>query len=125
MELSKIGPHEEFPMAKKTATAPKPKTVKKSKRTRWLDPKTDAPLLQRYARRMKSFLTAMADGIIEKHELKEQEERLVALMKEVEPKLEDSLHEKVTNLLCELAVYDLMQMLHTMQEARPAPRFRG
>jgi hypothetical protein len=114
-------------MAKKTATALKPKAVKKkkSKRTRWLDPRTDTPLLQRYARRMKSFLDAMADGVIEKHELKEQEARLVALMKEVEPKLEDSLHEKVTNLLCELAVYDLMQMLHTMQEARPAPRFRG
>jgi hypothetical protein len=112
-------------MAKKTATAKKPKTVKKHKRTRWLDPKTDTPLLQRYARRMNSFLKAMADGIIEKHEIKEQEARLVALMKEVEPKLEDSLHEKVTTLLCELAVYDLMQMLHTMQEARPASRFRG
>jgi hypothetical protein len=113
-------------MAKKTATAPKPKkTAKKSKRTRWLDPRTDTPLLQRYARRMKSFLTAMVDGIIEKHELKEQEERLVALMKDVEPRLEDSLHEKVTTLLCELTVYDLMQMLHTMQEARPTARFRG
>jgi hypothetical protein len=94
-------------------------------RTRWLDPRTDTPLLQRYARRMRTFLDAMADGIIQKHELNEQEARLVALMKEVNPKLEDSLHEKVTNLRCELTVYDLIQMLHTLQEARPTSRFRG
>jgi hypothetical protein len=112
-------------MANKAAPGAKPKTAKKSKRTPWLDPQGHKTLIERYARRAKSFLKAVADGVIEESELKEQEARLVALMKEVEPHLEDSLHEKVTHLLCELAVYDIMQMMHAMQETQPAPRFRG
>jgi hypothetical protein len=67
----------------------------------------------------------MADGKIEASELRDQEGRLVALMKEIEPQLDDALHEKVTRLLCELAAYDLMQMVQTMQEARPKTVFRG
>jgi hypothetical protein len=67
----------------------------------------------------------MADGKIEASELRDQEARLVELMKELEPKLDDGLHEKVTRLLCELTAYDLMQMVHTMQNARPKTVFRG
>lgn len=67
----------------------------------------------------------MADGKIEAHELRDQEARLVALMKEVEPLLDDTLHEKVTRLLCELTAYDLMQMTFAMQQARPKTAFRG
>jgi hypothetical protein len=46
-------------------------------------------------------------------------------MKEVEPQLDDAVHEKVTRLLCEMTAYNLMQMLHAMQEARPSTAFRG
>ena len=67
----------------------------------------------------------MADGKVDDAEIKAQEARLVALMKEVEPLLDDALHEKVTQLLCELTAYDLMQMLHQMQQARPQTMFRG
>src|SRR5262245_36214566 len=112
-------------MAKKAAPAARRAAPKKGKRTPWLGPRSGTPLIEKYARRAKSFLKAVSDGVIEDHELKEQEERLVALMKEVEPQLEDGLHEKVTRLLCELTVYDLMQMLHTMQGQRPATRFHG
>ena len=126
-------------MAKKTAAAKKTATVKKTasnsragkakkasgKRTRWLDAKSDAPLLKKYAQQMQSFVKAMADGVIEAKEVKEQEQTLVKLMKEVEPKLDDELHEKVTRLLCEVTVYDMMQMMLAMHEARPAARFRG
>jgi hypothetical protein len=115
-------------MAKKPATArrtAKPKPKKKAKRTRWFDPKSGAPLINAYARKLDSFLTAVADGVIEDRELKEQEKRLVALMKAVEPKLDDDVHEQVTKLLCELTAYDVMQMMVIMQEARPETRFRG
>jgi hypothetical protein len=47
----------------------------------------------------------------------------VDLMKEVEPLLDNALHEKVTRLLCELTAYDLMQTLNLMRP--PARRFRG
>jgi hypothetical protein len=97
----------------------------KGKRQSWLDEKSHTILIEQYARQLDSFLQAMADGIIEPHELRQQEERLVGLMKEVEPLLDDATHEKVTKLLCELVAYDLMQMVHTMQESRPKTKFRG
>jgi hypothetical protein len=46
-------------------------------------------------------------------------------MKKIEPQLDDELHELVTRLLCELTVYDVMQLMLTMQESRPASRFQG
>jgi hypothetical protein len=97
----------------------------KGKRTSWLDAKSKVPQIEQYARHLDSFVQAMADGKIDASELRDQEARLVGLMKEIEPKLDDALHEKVTRLLCELTAYDLMQMVHTMQEARPKTVFRG
>jgi hypothetical protein len=87
-------------------------------RTNWFDDATETPLIDKYARQLDSFLEAMADGRIEEKEIKDQEKRLVKLMKEVEPLLDDDTHEKVTRLLCEMAAYDLMTMLHTMELAR-------
>jgi hypothetical protein len=94
-------------------------------RTNWFDEKTNEPLIDDYARQLDSFLQTMADGVVEEKEIKAQEGRLVKLMKEVEPKLDDTLHAKVTQLLCELTAYDMMQMLYTMQQARPKTKFRG
>ena len=102
-------------MAKKT----------QGKRTSWFDEKSHHVLIEQHAKQLDPFLQAMADGKVDAPELHAQEERLVALMKEIEPKLDDALHEKVTRLLCELVAYDQMQMVHTMQEARPKGVFRG
>ena len=116
--------------AKKKATpkkdAPKKDAPKKATATRttWLDDK-DSPVIETYARRLDSFVQTMADGKVDDAEIKAQEARLVSLMKEIEPKLDDALHEKVTHLLCELTAYDLMQMLNTMQQSRPKTVFRG
>ena len=97
----------------------------KSKRTSWFDEKSHTILIKEYVQQLSSFIETMADGKIEASELRDQETRLVSLMKEIEPQLDDALHEKVTRLLCELTAYDLMQMLHTMQQARPKTTFRG
>src|SRR5262245_57686629 len=94
-------------------------------RTPWLDDKSDTPLLETYARRLDSFLQTMADGKVDEAEIQAQEARLVGLMKEVEPLLDGALHEKVTRLLCELTAYDMMQLVFTMQQARPKTVFRG
>src|SRR5436305_5166372 len=88
-------------------------------RKSWFDAKTQAPLIEQYARQLDSFIQTIADGRVDDAEVQAQEARLVALMKEVEPRLDDALHEKVTQLLCELTAYDIMQLLHTMQQARP------
>jgi hypothetical protein len=111
--------------AKQAKTAKPVKPAKRARRFKWLDPKTKTPLIDTYARKMKSYLKAFADGVIDDDEIKDQEKRLAALMKDVEPQLDDALHQQVTELLCEVTVYDLMQMMHAMQQARPATQFRG
>jgi hypothetical protein len=99
--------------------------AKATTRTSWFDEASNKPLIEEYAKQLDSFLQAMADGKIEAHELRDQEARLVALMKEVEPLLDDAQHAKVTRLLCELTAYDMMQLIFTMQQAKPKTTFRG
>jgi hypothetical protein len=94
-------------------------------KSQWFDEKTETPIIAEQARRLDSFLTAVADGKVEQKEIDAQEARLVKLMKEVEPKLEPAVHEKVTQLLCELTAYDMMHVLNMMQENRPKTQFRG
>jgi hypothetical protein len=94
-------------------------------RTEWLDATTEAPLIGQYAERLGTFLDAMADGRIDAEELRAQEARVAALMKAVEPKLGDDLHEEVTHLLCELSAYNIMHTLHQLVEKTPKTKFRG
>ena len=95
-------------------------------KTPWFDDSTDTPLIAEYARKLDSFLDAIADSKIETRELDAQEKRVVDLMKEVEPLLSPEAHEKVTRLLCEVTAYDLMQALHMAGHARSkATKFRG
>jgi hypothetical protein len=94
-------------------------------RAAWFDDESETPLLGEYARKLDSFLEAVADGRVDPHELEAQEERLVNLMKEVEPLLSDEAHDKVTRLLCEVTAYDLMSALHMAGRSRPKTAFRG
>ena len=98
----------------------------KSSRTAWLDEKTDTPLIDEYGKRLGTFLSAIADGRIDDHELKDQEKRLVALLKYIEPQLDDKLHSDVTSLLCELTAYNVMKTVHELTSAaKPKTKFRG
>jgi len=94
-------------------------------RMNWFSDESDTPLIAEYAKRLDSFLAAIADGVIDDSELSAQESRVVDLMKEIEPQLDDELHEKVTRLLCEQTAYDIMQFMHSMQESRERVRFEG
>lgn len=91
----------------------------------WLDDDTHTPLIEQYARRLEHFMTALEDGRIDEGELKAQEARLVKLMQEIEPKLSVELHAQVTEMLCELTAYDVMQCLHTLGTTRPRSVFQG
>jgi len=95
------------------------------KRSHWLDEDTDEPLIAEQAQRLEAFLAALADGRVDEAELQAQQQRLAQAMREVEPLLDESLHAKVTQLLCELTAYDIMHAVHTMQQARPQTAFRG
>jgi hypothetical protein len=114
-------------MAKKKEASAKPAKAEPAKaksRSRWFDKKSH-PLIEEQARRLDSFVEALADGRVDAAEVEVQETRLVNLMKEIEPKLDDELHAKITELLCELTAYDLMHLLYLMQESRPKTTFQG
>lgn len=90
-----------------------------TKRQSWLDDATQTPLIDEYTQKLTTFIQAMADGKIDANELTEQERRLVELMKQIEPRLDDALHAQITQLLCELTAYNVMQALFSLQDARP------
>ncbi len=94
-------------------------------RKSWLDDEAQTPLIDTYAQQLSCFIDALADGKVDEAEVRAQEERVVALMKEVEPQLDDKVHASVTQLLCELTAYNMMQMLQTMHAARPKTQFQG
>ena len=99
--------------------------AKSAGKTPWFDAASDSPLLAEYARKLDSFLDVVADGRVDAKELEEQEKRLVNLMKQVEPLLSPEAPEKVTELLCEVTAYDLMNTFHMAGKARPQVKFRG
>jgi len=79
-------------------------------RASWFSEEGDALFFQRYVDRMESWQQAMEDGRVTPEEVKAQAERVAALMREIEPQLDDALHEQVTRLLLELAVLNAMQL---------------
>ena len=94
-------------------------------RKSWLDDKAETTLFDDYARNLGSFLDAISDGVLEAHEVAQQEQRVVELMKEIEPQLDDKMHEQLTKLLCEMSALSVMQLLHELCAARPKTQFRG
>ena len=94
-------------------------------RKSWLDDQAQTTMIDDYAQNLGSFVDAMADGIVDSHEVAAQEQRVVALMKEIEPQLDDTMHEQLTKLLCELSAYNVMQTLNSLYEVRPKTRFQG
>jgi hypothetical protein len=88
-------------------------------RTPWLDSHDSTPLIDDYAKELTHFIDALADGKVEQKELDHAESRLVKLLKEVEPTLDDATHEKVTRLLCEVSAYSIMQILAELKPHRP------
>ena len=84
-------------------------------RTSWFDEKAEVPIIQEQVKKLESFTSALADGLVSKHEVSGQEQRLMAAMKKVEGELSDDLHSKVTTLLVELSAYNVMRLLHELQ----------
>jgi len=116
------------PAAGKAKAAPRkagPGAAKARPVSSWFDVASHKPLIAEQARRLKTFLAAVADGVIDEAELKAQEKRLVEVMRQVEPLLSPELHARLTRLLCELTAYDLMQVMHSFHQARPKTVFRG
>lgn len=94
----------------------------------WLDSDGTTTVIDDRAKKLEGFMEAMADGQIDGDELAAQEQRVVALMKEIEPQVDDPLHAKLTDLMCELSAFNFMQLLNQLYEARLAAsqtKFQG
>ena len=97
-------------------------------RENWLSDDGQSTVIDDQAKNLEAFVEAMADGHVDDKEVAAQEAKLVVVMKEVEPLLDDATHEKVTQLLCELSAFNIMQLLHELYEARMAAsttKFQG
>jgi hypothetical protein len=84
----------------------------------WFDDKKDVPVIDEQVQKLTTFVDAMADGIIEKAELEKQQSSVVQAMKAIQSDLNDAQHEKVTRLLVELSAYNIMRLLHELQQSR-------
>ena len=91
-------------------------------RTSWFDD-SDLPIIDEQVQKLESFTQAMADGVVEKKELEQQQNSLIKAMKAVESGLDDAQHAKVTRLLVELSAYNVMRLLHELQTLRVQKTF--
>lgn len=86
-------------------------------RVSWID-SDNHPAIDAHMQQLEHFTKSIADGVVDKDELATQNKRLVAAMRAAEAGLSDDQHAKVTALLAELAAYTVMEMLHSMTQAR-------
>ncbi len=54
----------------------------------------------------------LADGMVQAHEILEQEARITGMLRTLEPKLSDALHEEITRILMEYEVLVNMALIH-------------
>jgi len=87
-------------------------------RTSWFDDKAGTEQIQDRVRKLESFTSALADGVITAKELDVQEQRLVEAMKKAEPLLNDDQHAQMTTVLVEMTAYNIMRLLRELQAER-------
>lgn len=77
--------------------------------TPWFDPETGFFTLDEYLLESPSFKRILADEVVTDEEVREQADRTVALLKELDSKLDDDLRPLVTDALCELMVLSAVE----------------
>ncbi len=78
-------------------------------RRSWFDEQSHEPIFSRYVESMESWQRALADGVVQPEEVEQQAERVADMLRALEPKLSDELHEELTAVFYELAVLYGMQ----------------
>ena len=84
----------------------------------WFDEKTHLPVIDEQVQKLSSFVDAMADGVIDDAELDKQQSSVIEAMEAVEGELNDQQHTKITRLMVELSAYNIMRLLHELQQSR-------
>ena len=80
-------------------------------RTSWFDPESSGLAFDQYVEKMESWQSALADGVVVPDEVEQQAERLADMLRKLEPKLSDELHQDLTAVFRELAVLYGMQQI--------------
>lgn len=81
-------------------------------RKTWFDPASNEIEFSKYVDQMESWQSALADGVVEPMEVRQQAERVASMLQALEPKLSDELHEEITKVFYELSVlYGMQQLL--------------
>jgi len=80
-------------------------------RKSWFDPESNEAMFSEYLEQMDSWQQALADGVIEPEELKAQATKVSNMLRELEPKLSDALHQEITQVLYEWSVLQAMDRL--------------
>jgi len=80
-------------------------------RENWFDPESNELMFSKYMDQMESWQQALDDGVVEPEEVQQQAERVGDMLRALEPKLSDELHDELTSVFYELAVLYGMERL--------------
>jgi hypothetical protein len=83
-------------------------------RTSWFDQQSNELKFSQYMEKMESWQRALADGVVKPEEVRQQAERVADMLRALEPKLSDELHQELTSAFYELAVLYGLQRLAEM-----------
>jgi hypothetical protein len=86
-------------------------------RTGWFDSESNELKFSEYLEKMESWQKALADGVVQPDEVRGQAEKVSEMLRTLEPKLSDELHEELTQILYEWAVLQAMDRLVELTEA--------
>ncbi|AGY57088.1 hypothetical protein [Gloeobacter kilaueensis] len=64
-----------------------------------------------------SWQTALADGIVTQEELQTQTQSVTRLLRTIDERVDDDVHNLITELLQELSVLHAMQLFYAAEEA--------
>ena len=90
-------------------------------RTPWFDQATGALHLVEYIQRLDSWKQAVADGQITPDEIQQQAERVIQLLKTVQPLLNEAQKAQITRIFYEMAVLQAMQTTAMTSALLPNP----
>ena len=86
-------------------------------RGEWFNSESNELMFNKFITHMDSWQQAMADGVIDSAEVQTQADKIQGMLRVLEPKLSDALHQEITDVFYEMAVfYGMVQMYENALE---------
>jgi len=85
----------------------------------WFDSESSELIFARYVEKMESWQNALADGVVQPEEVRQQSQRVTDMLRALEPKLSDELHEDLTKIFYELSVlYGMRALIEVAKQGK-------